>query len=126
MSSFTPFTISLHLQTTLIDFLSSDLQLLPLLLYLGYLILNLILSRGSTYLTSDIHTSYLGYCWLFVHRTALIAIVAFLEPQNLILQIEQLELVSTANHSMNNVGTYRAFKSSPLPFNCDRDYTRSS
>ncbi|CAN6574751.1 unnamed protein product [Malus baccata var. baccata] len=56
----------------------------------------------------------------FVHRTALITIVACLE----IIRRGIWNFFRLENEHLNNVGKYRAFKSVPLPFNYDRDHTR--
>ncbi|KAF5748964.1 EXS family protein isoform 1 [Tripterygium wilfordii] len=51
----------------------------------------------------------------FLHRTALIAIVASLE----IIRRGLWNFFRLENEHLNNVGKYRAFKSVPLPFNYD-------
>uniref|UniRef100_F6H5V6 Phosphate transporter PHO1-like 9 n=1 Tax=Vitis vinifera TaxID=29760 RepID=F6H5V6_VITVI len=54
----------------------------------------------------------------FMHRTALVAVVACLE----IIRRGIWNFFRLENEHLNNVGKYRAFKSVPLPFNYDDNY----
>ncbi|GAY52743.1 hypothetical protein CUMW_144300 [Citrus unshiu] len=58
----------------------------------------------------------------FLHRTALIAVVASLE----IIRRGIWNFFRLENEHLNNVGKYRAFKSVPLPFNYDDDENKGS
>ncbi|KAF8408130.1 hypothetical protein HHK36_007272 [Tetracentron sinense] len=86
----------------------------------------LILSHRSVYFGAMILNILLRLAWLqtvlnfkvsFLHREALIAIVASLE----IIRRGMWNFFRLENEHLNNVGKYRAFKSVPLPFNYDED-----
>ncbi|RXH69296.1 hypothetical protein DVH24_037080 [Malus domestica] len=92
----------------------------------------LLVSNHSVYFIAMVLNVVLRLAWMqsvlgireapFVHRTALTAMVACLE----IIRRGIWNFFRLENEHLNNVGKYRAFKSVPLPFNYERDYTRSS
>ncbi|XP_042496246.1 phosphate transporter PHO1 homolog 3-like [Macadamia integrifolia] len=86
----------------------------------------LLISHKSVYFGVMILNVLLRFAWLqtvlnfqvsFLHRQALIFIVASLE----IIRRGIWNFFRLENEHLNNVGKYRAFKSVPLPFNCDYD-----
>ncbi|XP_043704059.1 phosphate transporter PHO1 homolog 3-like isoform X1 [Telopea speciosissima] len=86
----------------------------------------LLISHKSVYFGAMILNVLLRFAWLqtvlnfqvsFLHKNALITIVASLE----IIRRGIWNFFRLENEHLNNVGKYRAFKSVPLPFNCDED-----
>ncbi|XP_021812514.1 phosphate transporter PHO1 homolog 9 isoform X2 [Prunus avium] len=91
----------------------------------------LLISNKSVYFIAMVLNVILRLAWMqsvlgikevpFVHRTALVAIVACLE----IIRRGIWNFFRLENEHLNNVGKYRAFKSVPLPFNYDCDESKS-
>ncbi|XP_042499329.1 phosphate transporter PHO1 homolog 3-like isoform X1 [Macadamia integrifolia] len=86
----------------------------------------LLISHKSVYFGAMILNVLLRFAWLqtvlnfqvsFLHREALISIVASLE----IIRRGIWNFFRLENEHLNNVGKFRAFRSVPLPFNCDED-----
>ncbi|XP_043704061.1 phosphate transporter PHO1 homolog 3-like [Telopea speciosissima] len=86
----------------------------------------LLISHKSIYFGAIILDVLLRFAWLqtvlnfevsFLHREAMITVVASLE----IIRRGIWNFFRLENEHLNNVGKYRAFKSVPLPFNCDED-----
>ncbi|XP_068636668.1 phosphate transporter PHO1 homolog 3 [Aristolochia californica] len=86
----------------------------------------LLIPHKSVYFTAIVLNILLRFAWLqsvlnfdvsFLHRKALVAIVASLE----IIRRGIWNFFRLENEHLNNVGKYRAFKSVPLPFNYDED-----
>ncbi|XP_010258276.1 PREDICTED: phosphate transporter PHO1 homolog 3-like [Nelumbo nucifera] len=86
----------------------------------------LLIKQKSVYFVAMILNILLRFAWLqtvldfkvsFLHREALIAIVASLE----IIRRGIWNFFRLENEHLNNVGKYRAFKSVPLPFNYDEN-----
>ncbi|XP_068641344.1 phosphate transporter PHO1 homolog 3-like [Aristolochia californica] len=86
----------------------------------------LLVRHKSVYFTAMVLNILLRFAWLqsvlnfdvpFLHRKALVAIVASLE----IIRRGIWNFFRLENEHLNNVGKYRAFKSVPLPFNYDED-----
>ncbi|XP_042498011.1 phosphate transporter PHO1 homolog 3-like isoform X2 [Macadamia integrifolia] len=86
----------------------------------------LLISHKSIYFGAMILDVILRFAWLqtvldfkvsFLHREAMIAVVASLE----IIRRGIWNFFRLENEHLNNVGKFRAFKSVPLPFNCDED-----
>ncbi|KAJ7974374.1 Phosphate transporter PHO1-like protein [Quillaja saponaria] len=87
----------------------------------------LVIPNRSVYFAAMVLNVLLRLAWMqsvlgireapFLHRTALIALVACLE----ILRRGIWNFFRLENEHLNNVGKYRAFKSVPLPFNYDED-----
>uniref|UniRef100_A0A5B6Z511 Putative EXS family protein isoform 1 n=1 Tax=Davidia involucrata TaxID=16924 RepID=A0A5B6Z511_DAVIN len=85
----------------------------------------LLISNKSVYFVAMVLNVILRLAWMqsvlgfreapFLHRTALIALVASLE----IIRRGIWNFFRLENEHLNNVGKYRAFKSVPLPFNYD-------
>ncbi|KAG9451385.1 hypothetical protein H6P81_011350 [Aristolochia fimbriata] len=82
----------------------------------------LLVPHRSVYFTAMVLNVILRFAWLqsvvnfdvpFLHRKALVAIVASLE----IIRRGVWNFFRLENEHLNNVGKYRAFKSVPLPFN---------
>ncbi|KAF6148124.1 hypothetical protein GIB67_011899 [Kingdonia uniflora] len=82
----------------------------------------LLVSRKSVYFGAIVLNVLLRFAWLqtvldfqfsFLHKEALISIVASLE----IIRRGIWNFFRLENEHLNNVGKYRAFKSVPLPFN---------
>ncbi|CAK9186064.1 unnamed protein product [Ilex paraguariensis] len=90
----------------------------------------LLISSKTVYFAAIVVNVILRLAWMqsvlgfqgapFLHRQALIAIVACLE----ILRRGVWNFFRLENEHLNNVGRYRAFKSVPLPFNYD-DYNKN-
>ncbi|KAF6134105.1 hypothetical protein GIB67_035659 [Kingdonia uniflora] len=87
-----------------------------------YLRDKLLVSRRSVYFGAMVMNVLLRFAWLqtvldfkfsFLHKEALITIVASLE----IIRRGVWNFFRLENEHLNNVGKYRAFKSVPLPFN---------
>ncbi|VVA20084.1 PREDICTED: phosphate transporter PHO1 [Prunus dulcis] len=91
----------------------------------------LLISNKSVYFIAMVLNVILRLAWMqsvlgikevpFVHRTALVAIVACLE----IIRRGIWNFFRLENEHLNNVGKFRAFKSVPLPFNYDCDESKS-
>lgn len=86
----------------------------------------LLVPYKSVYFGAMVLNVLLRFAWLqtvlnfqvsFLHREALITIVASLE----IIRRGIWSFFRLENEHLNNVGKYRAFKSVPLPFNYDED-----
>ncbi|KAG6715826.1 hypothetical protein I3842_04G015600 [Carya illinoinensis] len=90
----------------------------------------LLISNRSVYFVAMALNVVLRLAWMqsvlgfreapFLHRQALISIVACLE----IIRRGIWNFFRLENEHLNNVGKYRAFKSVPLPFNYDNDEDR--
>ncbi|RVW29171.1 Phosphate transporter PHO1-like 7 [Vitis vinifera] len=86
----------------------------------------LLVPHKSVYFGATVLNVLLRFAWLqtvldfqlsVIHREGLIAIVASLE----IIRRGIWNFFRLENEHLNNVGKFRAFKSVPLPFNCDED-----
>ncbi|KAJ1405806.1 SPX domain [Sesbania bispinosa] len=86
----------------------------------------LLVPQKSIYFVAMVLNVLLRFAWLqtvlnfkfsFLHRQAMISIVASLE----IIRRGIWNFFRIENEHLNNVGKYRAFKSVPLPFNYDED-----
>ncbi|CAJ1939798.1 unnamed protein product [Sphenostylis stenocarpa] len=86
----------------------------------------LLLPQKSVYYAAMVLNVLLRFAWLqtilnfnfsFLHRQAMISIVASLE----IIRRGIWNFFRVENEHLNNVGKYRAFKSVPLPFNYEDD-----
>ncbi|XP_043704062.1 phosphate transporter PHO1 homolog 3-like isoform X1 [Telopea speciosissima] len=86
----------------------------------------LLISHKSVYFGAIILDCLLRFAWLqtvlnfevsFLHKEAMIAVVASLE----IIRRGVWNFFRLENEHLNNVGKFRAFKSVPLPFNVDED-----
>ncbi|KAL9276202.1 hypothetical protein ACSQ67_026257 [Phaseolus vulgaris] len=86
----------------------------------------LLLPHKSVYFAAVVLNVLLRFAWLqtilnfkfsFLHRQAMISIVASLE----IIRRGLWNFFRVENEHLNNVGKYRAFKSVPLPFNYNED-----
>ncbi|XP_047158069.1 phosphate transporter PHO1 homolog 3-like [Vigna umbellata] len=86
----------------------------------------LLVPQKSVYFAAMVLNVLLRFAWLqtilnlkfsFLHRQAMISIVASLE----IIRRGMWNFFRVENEHLNNVGKYRAFKSVPLPFNYDDD-----
>ncbi|XP_014506876.1 phosphate transporter PHO1 homolog 3 isoform X1 [Vigna radiata var. radiata] len=86
----------------------------------------LLIPQKSVYFAAMVLNVLLRFAWLqtilnfnfsFLHRQAMISIVASLE----IIRRGMWNFFRVENEHLNNVGKYRAFKSVPLPFNYDDD-----
>ncbi|KAI9111631.1 hypothetical protein K1719_017321 [Acacia pycnantha] len=84
----------------------------------------LIIPHKSVYFTAMVLNVLLRFAWLqtvldfkvnFLHRQAMISIIASLE----IIRRGIWNFFRVENEHLNNVGKFRAFKSVPLPFNYD-------
>ncbi|XP_054810058.1 phosphate transporter PHO1 homolog 3-like [Prosopis cineraria] len=82
----------------------------------------LILTQKNVYFAAMVVNILLRFAWLqtvlgirlaFLHREAMISIIASLE----IIRRGMWNFFRVENEHLNNVGKYRAFKSVPLPFN---------
>ncbi|KAL6135595.1 hypothetical protein ACLB2K_067822 [Fragaria x ananassa] len=91
----------------------------------------LLIPNKSVYFVAMVLNVILRLAWMqsvlgfreapFIHRTALVAIVACLE----IIRRGIWNFFRLENEHLNNVGKYRAFKSVPLPFNYYHDEGKS-
>ncbi|KAG7033183.1 Phosphate transporter PHO1-like 9, partial [Cucurbita argyrosperma subsp. argyrosperma] len=91
----------------------------------------LLISNKSVYFAAIVLNVLLRLAWMqsvlgfreapFIHRQALIAIVAVLE----IIRRGIWNFFRLENEHLNNVGKYRAFNSVPLPFNYDNEEMRT-
>ncbi|XP_062009880.1 phosphate transporter PHO1 homolog 9-like [Rosa rugosa] len=91
----------------------------------------LLIPNKSVYFVAMVLNVLLRLAWMqsvlgfreapFIHRTALVAIVACLE----IIRRGIWNFFRLENEHLNNVGKYRAFKSVPLPFNYYHDEGKS-
>lgn len=86
----------------------------------------LLIPQKSVYFAAMVLNVLLRFAWLqtilnfnssFLHRQAMISIVASLE----IIRRGMWNFFRVENEHLNNVGKYRAFKSVPLPFNYEED-----
>ncbi|RDX90827.1 Phosphate transporter PHO1-like 3, partial [Mucuna pruriens] len=86
----------------------------------------LLIPHNSVYFSAMVLNVLLRFAWLqtilnfnfsFLHRQAMISIVASLE----IIRRGMWNFFRVENEHLNNVGKYRAFKSVPLPFNYDEE-----